>query len=493
MTIADNGGFDVLLEISPTLATRMISQIPAIIVQKPLSTIITIQGIPVTISGTSDVQIKPRAVQFKQGIAGSGKAELSFDLLNSKISVSSVQPAVFGDLSGDIDLQTSGRGIVLECDVKPDNLNVILEVGTNSQSMVLVELDDSKIIDSPNILLALAKIYMSLGEAAMRTVRSAILSSLKDAIRDAIISELALNPVRQILFSAPASFIAPSAPFSTPSTVSPVAVMTARTLLIGIQLTQMAGNFSLVTRSAIRPSTVVGTDIDGLAIVVSNLCLVRHLIGPAVGNSLGLTLAGMVSGDPFLWTGSVPLALRGAGAAGLPPIALNSVAVFVDGAGNLAMSAGFSSSALAGGIVLNASVTVSIRPNVSIVGGRLVFAFTPNRPVVNSARVDIEAWVYLLVIANPLLGPVVAAILGLADILADGLISAPIESVMMAALTSGPFPSSLSIPLPSGIPALNVTGQSLMQGDAPQRVITIAGLTFPAPGRDHDLILTMAS
>jgi ABC-type transporter Mla MlaB component len=473
MAVADQGGFDILIEASPTLASQLFSAGPVIQApDRPFGNLLA--------SGTARIRLTRRSAAF----ASSNAITLSFGLTGSTLDITTAPgfPTVpqglrTVDINGSVSVvdRIDGAGLAVLVDTTQD-----AAAGTPA---VAVSLENASILASPLVSILLAQAFITGGETAMTAARNALLQTVETTLRDGITAELNARPVQQGLFTAPARFLPTAAPLNPPATVPPVAVSSSRTLRVGIQLGGAPGNLSMVTRSSIRPS-ITGGDIDGLALVISNASLLRDFLRPTVGNLFGLTAGGFLANDPFRWFGSVTTTLPGTS-----PMTVTSVSVFVNEIQQLVLLFSFSASGAGGGITVSATVSIPISIGVMAAGGSITVTFTPGRPMVLTSRVDIAWWVYLLTAAT--LGFGGLYLLTWADAIADGAIGGPMETAIAGGLTA----ITATIPLPAGVPPVSVTMQSLFQGDAPRRMITAPGVPFtiPAPGRDHDLIVTFAA
>lgn len=463
MTTRDNGGFDLFMEVSPTLAAQIFAagatiQVP----DTPFST-------PAA-SGTARMRLVRRQASF----GAQQSVGLTFDLAGSTIEVTSATG--FGSVPADLQTVDLGGSVVVADRVDARALNVVIDTTPNPASGtpdISVSLDEARVLASPLVSILLAQAYLLGGQAAMDNARSLLLSTIQSSLINGITTELTARPVNQTLISIPATLGGAAA-------VPPVALSTARTLMIGVQIGGPRGNLGLVTRSALR-SGVGGRDIDGLSLVILNASLLRDFIRPRVVGLLGLTPGGFIASDPFLWSGSLTTTLPG-----MPPVTITRVSVFVNETQALVLTFSFSTSVVAGGVTISATVAVPITLTTTALAGGIAVTLTPGPATVLSSRVDVAWWVYLLSAVS--LGVVGLAALALADAIADGTVAAPITTAVSGAMVA----ATVVIPLPPGVPALTVTRQVLFQADAPRRIISFGPFPFPAAGRDHDLVLTFA-
>jgi hypothetical protein len=472
MSIFDNGGFDLMLEVSPTFASQLFALGPAIAApDAPFTT--------PAVSGTARIRLTRNSAAFAPG----NGVTLSLNLAGSTIEVTSAPgfptiPAGLRtvDLSGAVAISDTvdAAGLNVAIDTTPD--------AAQGKPSVDVTLDNAAVLASPLVSILLAQAYILGGQGGMDAARNALLDTIRTALGNGIRAQLATTPLQQTVLSIPARFLPPGVPNNPPATVPPVAVRTTGSMLVGVQLGSVRGGNLSRVRSPLRRS-ISGGFIDGLAMVLSNACLLRDFVRPTLGNRFGLSPGGFLAGDPFLWFGSSTVPLPGT-----PPITITSAGVSVDEMQDLVLRFSFTSSALGGGVSVTASVAVPATLAVSAAGGSITVTFTPGRARVTSSRVDVAWWVYLLSAVT--LGVAGVAALALADAIADGAIAGPLETLITGALSA----ITVTVPLPAGLPPLAVTMQSLFQTDAPQRMVpSLGGVILPASGRDHDLIVTFAA
>ncbi len=245
------------------------------------------------------------------------------------------------------------------------------------------------------------------------------------------------------------------------------------------------------TRSDLLRATG-GEPADRADLIISNACLLRDLVRPNLmappasgGGGLGLTAGGFlpgtgpVPGSPLAWVGSVPFPPAAGGA--ISSVTINSVIVGVDGT-NLRLLVSATANGLSGPLgsafTVNASIDVTVSVSAAISGGTLTLALTPVGTPAVSSNVSIAWWVYVLgFVLGGFTGVEIIAIANaFADTFANGLVAGLVKGAL------GPI--SVPIPLPSGVPALTVRQVSLFQADAPPSLVLvdgfiIIGLPFP--------------
>lgn len=235
-----------------------------------------------------------------------------------------------------------------------------------------------------------------------------------------------------------------------------------------------SGSLANVSRSNLPPGVL-------LAVVISNACIIRDLIRANLDAQFNLSSTGtFLPDDPFVWTGSSPLPIPG-----VATVSLTALSVFVSEAQQVILGASFSTSLVNGAVTATAWVRVPVNVTVAPSGSSVVARLTPMSATVTASRVDVAAWVYLVVAVGA--GPFLLSALAIADAMADPAIAGPIGGVVNGALA----PISFTIPLPPGL-AVGTAAATLFQADAPRRMISIGGIATSASGRDHDLVVRLA-
>lgn len=466
MSILDNGGFDVLLEVSQAAAAGLMRNVVSIPDQsQPFNS----QGV----TGNATIHITPADAKFSNGNA----VEIVLSLAGSTLALTSWPlPVLLSTVDNIINLDAR---VAVGDLVQAAALSAVVDTSpdaAHATPRVTVTLDRNTILASTPVTILLGYIVVGQGAPAMLLAREAILTTLQSQLETSVRATLANAPIVQTLLTVPAAFapFVPAPMLSTPGTQNPVRVdTTVGSLRVGALLGGSAANPNLITRSALRTSTTTGTPIDALALIISNACLLRDFARPAVGNALGLTAAGFAPFDPFFWTGSASTSIGGT------PATISFASVSVNESAQLVVVFTFAISALGGGITAHGTATIAVNVGLSSSGAGIAVTLTPQAAVISGAHVDIAWWVYLLSALT--LGTHGLVALAVADAILDGAVSGGAMSIP---------PVTMTLPLPAGVPPIFVTGLSLFQGDAPRRV-----LPFPAilgAGRDHDLIATFA-
>jgi hypothetical protein len=463
MAIADHGGFDILIDVSPSLITRTIGRGLAL---PPISQPFTTPEA----SGTATVQLTASDVRLQPG----NIIVVELSLAGSRIEVTSAEgfptiPAALrtitlaGTVSIRDTLDASGLDAVIDTTANPGR-------GTPG---ITVTLDRDALLSSPLVVLLVARAFVLGGEEAAARTRETLVSTTTALLETQLRGVLGSVPIRQTLLSFPAN-LAPGT--GVPDTRPPIVLSSPTgTLRIGTTLGGAPGNMGLISRSNLGSG-------DGIAFIVSNACLLRDLVRPLLDRRFGLTASGtFLPSDPFLWTGRAPIAIPGVGTA-----FMTNLSVFVDELQRVVLAFSVTASFAEGGISVHASLRVPAAIAVASGAGGLVATFTPAPAVVTSSRVDVEAWVYIAIAFGG--GPLLVAALAAADAIADGEIAGPLATAVNGAISAITIP----IPLPAGVPTLRVTGTSLFQADAPRRMLATFGFPMPAPGRDHDLVVRLA-
>lgn len=460
MSVLDNGGFDVLLEVSQSAAAGLLrSRVSIPDRTQPFSS----NGI----TGDATIHVTPSNARFTPG----NRLGMDFALAGSTLALTAWPlPVQLPTVDNVVNLDaTVAVGDLVQAAALSAVVNTAPDPA-NATPSVAVTLDRNAILASAPVTILLGYIVVSSGEAAMLAARAGILATLQTEIEAIVRTTLLATPIVQTLVAVPPML----APPPTPPTRNPVRVdTTVGSLRVGALLGATTGNLNLITRSALRTSSTAGTAIDALSLVISNSCLLRDVARPIIAPLLGLTPGGFVAGDPFLWTGTATTTV------GAAPATITFANVFINESGQLVVVFSFMISALAGAITIFGTATIAVNVGITTAGPAIVVTLTPQAPVISGARIDIAWWVYLLSALT--LGTHGLVAIAVADAILDGTVSG-------GALSIPPF--TVAVPVPSGIPPLLVTGVRLFQGDAPRRMLSSP--PRPALGRDHDLIATFA-
>lgn len=257
----------------------------------------------------------------------------------------------------------------------------------------------------------------------------------------------------------------------------------------------IGGSFGTTpTRSDLLRATG-GQPADRADLIISNACLLRDLVRPSLmappasgGGGLGLTAGGFMPGtgpspgSPLAWGGSVPFPPAMGGA--ISSVTINSVIAGVDGT-NLRLLVSATANGLSGPLgsafTVNASIDAAFSLSAAISGGTLTLTLTLAGTPAVSSNVSIAWWVYVL-------GFVLGGFTGVEIIAIANAFAGNFANGLIAGLVKGALrPISIPIPLPSGVPALSVRQVSLFQADAPPSFVLAGGflvLLLPFPQND---------
>jgi hypothetical protein len=463
MTIADHGGFDIITDITPALATRALRP-------RWTFTPVSVMFSTPELEGTATIQLSAPEVGFEPG----EMLVVRLSLSGSAVEVASVTG--FPMIPPALRNVTISGSIVLRDTVDASGRSVEVDMTDNPPRMTpdaAVELDRAAILRSPLVELVIAYARIQGGEEEAMRVRELLITRATTILHDELRNFLSRTPIRQQLLAFPVNF-APGT--GVPDTQSPVSVNTpTATLRVGAGLGSPLGRLTRITRSNLAGG-------DQLAVIIANACLIRDLVRAPVDRVLGLSSSGaFVADDPFVWTGNLNIPIPNA------TLSLTSMAVFIDETQRLVVTVSATASVLNGAATVFVSLRVPISFTVTTNAGGLLVTLSPGPAAVLSSRVDVAWWVYAAVLFGG--GPFLAAVLAIADAIADGAIGGPIAVEVDRAI---PDQIPVPIPLPAGVPMLSVRGTSLFQADAPQRTLMVGPITMPAAGRDHDLVVRLA-
>jgi hypothetical protein len=246
------------------------------------------------------------------------------------------------------------------------------------------------------------------------------------------------------------------------------------------------GSTSSLTRLNVLTNTATGAPLDVAVLTLANGGMFRDLLRPAVSAALGLPAGGFLPGPQFAWFGSTALAVPGGLPTGVASISVTSLVMGIDETGRLRVSGSVRATGSGGTFTLTTTVGQAFTLGAASAGSGFVLTIAPFGTPSVTSDVQIPAWVYAagFLTGGALLVTVLAAI----DLFAGPLISGPIAGAVTAAIGPGiTFP----VPQPAGVPPVSPRLLTSFQGDAATRSISVAGITFVFPFRDHDLIVNL--
>lgn len=242
--------------------------------------------------------------------------------------------------------------------------------------------------------------------------------------------------------------------------------------------------FPPIRRSNLRRATN-GLPLDVAAIIISNEGFLSCVVRPAVTTRLNLSRGRFIPNHPFFWIGHASLPITG----GLPPlisdIYITKLLAGIDGT-NLRVLADVVVDGVGGGFTINAAVDSTFTLNATTNGTTLTLGISPLPPSVRSNLT--MAWWYA--IANVLLtggaAGLVSATHAVEGLLYGGIISDLIKPFLR-------LPPSLTFALP---PTISSVTMRASQADAPKRTfslnIGLATISFVDPFPANDIIINIA-
>jgi hypothetical protein len=486
MSAADNGGWDVAVEVAANALSSIVGPVLPPLPQRQLVTpafqgTVTPQA---SITGTSLTTAGDLTVNVSIDGTGLRVTNLTVPLPN----VMNPPP----DWLANIPIKGTVR-VTDRLEMRPTlagglaSATLVIDFTPTpvlNQPAIVAEVDDS-FLNAPLIVIALGFAFDLGGQAAFEQLRDNLLQTIRTnietAVRDAVVGLGAITLVP-----------APALPFA----VTAFAFRATPLSLHVLYAMGPAGNTSLITRSMLLTSSLTGAPVDAAALSLGNVSLLRDFLAASLmGPPLGLPLSMFISGHPCLFVGPISITRRGTQVvrflpggppAGISDISLDSLIAGIDEAGLLHIVARLTATGSAGAFTVSALVDTSFRFAAATTGGALTLTLTPIVPAVVSTDVSIAWWMY---VAGALAGGltlvgVLAAIDSFAGLLINGAVGTAI---------GGAFPTiTVPIPLPGRAAALTLRAVTSTQPDSATRSTTLfPGFTISDPFRSHDLIVNL--
>jgi len=463
MSIADEGGFDMVMEVAQTLLLEIAGSVNI----PTESTTLTFQGITgnLTTEALIDQVTLGAFPNLNVGLDVSGT---TFDATSVPVFLSPVPNSLrtvtlSGNVSATVPLGVSG--FALGANFDQAKLPVVSQDVFNS------------VLAAPLIQFLLAETFLidptgALYSQTVQNIRSALTSALQApfvAVGSQIVFDASsLRGVGTGLTNFDFSF-------------------GNQSIFLQFTFGGAGGAASAISRSNLL-RTPDGTPVDRADLIISNACILRDFIKPTLmlppgAGGLGLTAGGfappvLFGGAPLAWSGSAPFPAAVTGP--ISSASIDSVVVGIDGA-NFRILLNATANGVAGSFSVSASIDITLSLGVSINGTTVTFTLTPVGSPVVSSNVSIAWWVYVLgfVTGGFTLDVIIAVANAFGGNLANSIISGSV---------AGAIPSiTITFPLPPGLPTLSVRSTSLSQTDAPPSAVLIAGFFFlnlPFPQND---------
>ncbi len=471
MSAADNGGWDVAVEVATNALSSLVgSLLPPQLQQRPVASPL--------FQGTVTPQAAVGAMSLTT--AGDLTANVSIDgtvltvtNLNFPIpGVTNPPPAWLRDvpLKGTVHvtdrLEMRANALVIDFTPTP----------VLNQPVVTADVDEDSVLAAPLVQFALAFAFNAGGQAGYEQAKTNLLQTIRTnvetGVRDAVV---ALGVVTLVP--------APPLPFA----ITASSFRAAPASLHVLYAMGPAGNTSLITRSMLLTSSLTGAPVDAAAISLGNVSLLRDFVAASLmGPPLGLPAALFLAGHPCLFVGPVGIPLPGGAIPGVAGVTLDSLIAGIDEAGLLHVVARLTATGTAGAFTATALVDNAFSFAATSAGGTLTVAVTPVVPSAVTSDVSIAWWMY---VAGALAGGltlvgVLAAIDAFAGSLANGALGTAI---------AGALPSfTAALPLPGRAAALTPRALTSTQADSVRRTVTLfPGITLTDPFRSHDLIVNL--
>lgn len=488
MSSADNGGWDVAIEVA---ANALSSLVGPLLPQLPQRQLVT-----PAFQGT----VTPQAIVTGTSLttAGDLTANVSIDGTNLRVTNLTIPlPNVMNpppDWLDDIPIKGTVR-VTDRLEMRPTltagglaSATLVIDFAPTpvlNQPSIVAEIDDS-FLTAPLVSIALGVAFNAGGQQGFEqlrdNLRQAIRTNIEAAVRSAVVGLGVITLVP-----------APALPFA----ITASAFRATPTSLHVLYAMGPPGNTSLITRSMLLTSSLTGASVDVAALSLGNVSFLRDFLRDLTlrGAPLGLPLSMFISGHPCLFVGPISITRRGSQVVpflpggppdGISDISLDSLIAGIDEAGLLHVVARLTATGSAGAFTVSALVDNSFRFAATTTGGALTLTVTPIVPAVVSSDVSIAWWMYL---AGALAGGLtLVGVLAAIDIFAGLLVNGAIGTAIAGALPTIAVP----IPLPGRAPALALRALTSMQPDSATRSTTLSpGFTISDPFRSHDLIVNL--
>lgn len=462
MSLADHGGFDLVVELSfAAMASAINSTLPAF----PPSQI-QAQGFNGSITPkTTVVSASVSASQDLTTVLSLDGTVLTVDSFTIAGVNQTPQPwmrqiTLTGSVAITDRLEVRGTSLVVDLSPQP-----IL-----NQPTVVSSIDQNSVLAAPLVSFQLADIYRVFGEVGYQAAVQQIMGQLNSAIEGA---------VRRAVGALGVVTLAAGPPAATGLELSP----TLASLRLLYTLRGSRGNPSAITRSQLLFSSLTGAPVDAAAIVLSNACFLRDFIRPAIASTLGIPESMFGSDHPCQFTGPSPISI--AAPDGIEGVLCDYLWAGIDGGGVLKILFGITATGPGGTFTIDCRINAGLALSVGASGSSITFTATPLLPVSVASDIAIAAWVY--VVAALTGGSVLVVTLALIDAFAGFALNLPVAAAIGGALTA----ITVSTPLPGRFPALVVRSSSFAQPDAEARLLFWGPLAVPDPFLAEDLIFNL--
>ena len=436
MSLADNGGFDLVLEVDISAIDRTVR--PLVNAPIPDQTF--------AISGWGTLRVHPVIALSSLALRPDGAIALTITTVGTTISWPDYRVAgtrIFAAGTASLSSTVSIAGT-------PEASGTALRLRFASDA-AQVTITPGSLETIPAISAYLASVRLLHGNAAMESERANLYREFEQGMENGINN---LLPGTLGLGTLP---------------VSSVQIATTATAVRALMtIGGTPGNPAAITRSNIRRNAS-GVPIDLAAVVLSNTSLLRDILKPGLRAAFALPSSGFVGNTvhPCMWSGTK--SFPAAATLGITPnitflkagVVGGQVRVDVNISGDHGTGAfGFTGSVRLG---LGASV-------ITTAGGGRAIRFSLTTSVVSSLDIHVAWWVY---VGGIFVSPLLTLAIALTDAFAGGALAGGINAAVSGAVSA--IPSTLPIPAgPLGPSVIN-----LNQPDAAIRTITIAGITIP--------------
>lgn len=472
MSVKDNGGFDMAIELSEDAASSAVRSftIPqssspfnggGLVGQLTLSFAITLVKftVPNLIGVATDVTGISTITQFTLG--------------------GNTEPVPLWMQTGNIG---GAAAVDDELEMQMNALSVNWSEDPGRFPSIVLDLIDGDILASPVITFILAQAIMKDLEdgtpgTTYNAARSDILTGIKTAGMNAVRSRL--NAIGLLALVPP-----PTLPGSIVITDATF-LIDDRSIHLLYTLGGTPGHKEQITRSDLLRRTNDLLPLDVGAVVISNNSALRDFVGPGISGALGLSPSGFIVGHPFFWIGSTAIPLP-PGISLLGGLSVTSVLLGIDGR-NLRVLVSLVGTGLSGAFTVSSTIDATFSATFVATGHTLSMAITPVGTPAVVSDISIAWWVYVAAFVTE--GLDLVAVLAAIDLFGGFLLDSFVSGFIAPLLPSVSF----ALPLPSALPAVSVRAQSLGQSDAPSRTVTLAptSIMFLDPFLVNDVIINL--
>jgi hypothetical protein len=480
MSLADQGGYDIVIEVAQSAVLDFASSIPFPAPSVPFSTTGTYG-----VAGTFQPSVGVDGVSFPDGDSINPSAtemDVSVSLTGSTITLSSV-PFYGPSVPTDLKTITLEGDIVFPSTLSVSGLAVVASFANQANAVVSDDLFNS-LLAAPAITLLLAAALQ--GDPTGATYAQAKLQ-LQQSLQQLVQSFANTLPAITLLDATGMSSSLQASPAGRGIAAIDF-LLGDQSIFLLLTVGGPGGSKSTLTRSNLQRNTA-GAPTDLVAIVINNQCVMRDLVEPTLesSSSLGLPASGFLPArfEPALaWAGNT--ALTAAETTAIPQVNATVVLGGIDGV-NIDFFLLGNANGIGGTFSVDPfTVAVSFGLSASSSSNSITLTISPvGSPTVTSS-VSIAWWVY---VGSFIIGGLdLVALTAIANAFASNVADSIVEGKLGAVL---PGATTFSLPLPPGSPPLSVRATSLRQPDAPTANFGSGFLSGIFPWRLNDVVINL--